>query len=156
LEQIIHIAFSPINRVLSILVIILIVYWLFTMVSGVDFDFDADVDIDIDVDSNLEGGNIDFSDVANTKLNKEDVVRDRRKKLKWWQIVFIYFNFVGLPFMFTFTCWIFIWWLCTVIVTSITYSFNNSFSYILFLAGILPSLILTKLFTTPFKGFFKN
>lgn len=148
--------------VLSILVIVLIIYWLFTMISGIDFDLDFDVDIDVDadidvdVDTSLDGGNIDFADVANTEVNKEDVVRDRQKKLKWWQITLIYFNFVDLPFMFTFTCWIFIWWLCTVISTSITHSYENSFGYILFLAGILPSLILTKIFTTPFKSFFKN
>jgi len=164
LEQIINISFSPVNIILSILVILLIAYWLFTMISGIDFDLDVDVDIDIDADADfdidtdtgIEGGNVDFHDISNAEVNKEDIVPNRRKKLKWWQIVLIYFNFVGLPFMFTFTCWIFIWWLCTVIATSITSSYNNTFGYVLFLAGILPSLILTKLFTTPFKSFFKN
>ncbi|WP_208746760.1 hypothetical protein [Aquimarina algiphila] len=144
--------------------ILLILYWLFTMISGVDFDVDVDVDIDIDMDTDLdvdtdagiEGGNLDFQDIANTEVNKEDVVGKKRKPLKWWQIVLIYFNFVGLPFMFTFTCWIFIWWLCTVITTSLTSTYNNSLGYIIFLAAILPSLLLTKIFTTPFKGFFKN
>ena len=58
--------------------------------------------------------------------------------------------------MFTFTCWIFIWWMITVVATTLTHSFESSFGYILLLAGIIPSLIVTKIFTTPFKGFFKN
>ena len=164
MNEVLNIALSPVNIPLTILVILLILYWLFTMISGLDFDLDfdvdvdvdADVDIDIDSDTSIEAGNVDFADVANAELNKEDVVKDRKKPLKWWQIVLIFFNFVGLPFMFTFTCWIFIWWICTVLSTSITGSYNNSFGYILFLAGIIPSLILTKIFTTPFKSFFKN
>ncbi len=164
MKELIDIAFSSVNMVLTILMILLILYWLFTMISGVDFDVDVDVDIDIDMDTDIdidtdagiEGGNLDFQDIANTEVNKEDVVGKKRKPLKWWQIVLIYFNFVGLPFMFTFTCWIFIWWLCTVITTSLTSTYNNSLGYIIFLAAILPSLLLTKIFTTPFKGFFKN
>jgi hypothetical protein len=134
------------------------------MISGLDFDVDFDVDIDVDVDvdvdadfdSNIEGGNIDFQDIANTEINKEDIVSKRRKPLKWWQIVLVYFNFVGLPFMFTFTCWIFIWWILTTIVTTITFSYENTFGFIIMLLGFFPALILTKIFTTPFKGFFKN
>ena len=136
------------------------------MASGIDFDLDIDVDVDIDadidvdvdadLDTGIEGGNVDFHDIANTEVNKEDIVGKRRKALKWWQILLIYFNFVGLPFMFTFTCWIFIWWICTTISTTLTNSLSNNFGYILMIAGILPSLIITKIFTTPFKSFFKN
>jgi hypothetical protein len=130
------------------------------MISGVDFDVDFDVDIDVDVDAdfdtNIEGGNIDFQDISNTEINKEDIVSKRRKPLKWWQVVLVYFNFVGLPFMFTFTCWIFIWWILTTIVTTITYSYENTFGFIIMLFGFFPALIITKIFTTPFKGFFKN
>ena len=142
--------------------ILLILYWLFTMISGIDFDLDVDVDIDvdtdvdIDTDTHIEGGNLDFEDIANTEVNKEDVVGKRREPLKWWQIVLIYFNFVGLPFMFTFTCWVFIWWLCTTIATTITGTYDQSFGFVIFLAAIIPSLIITKIFTTPFKSFFKN
>lgn len=158
------IIFSSVNLPLTILVIILLVYWIITMVSGIDFDLDVDVDIDVDVDADIdidtdtgiEGGNADFHDVSNTEVTKEDVIGKRRKPLKWWQVFLIYFNFVGLPFMFTFTCWIFIWWILTATSTVITGSYNNSFGFILMLIGFFPSLIINKLFTTPFKKFFKN
>lgn len=171
MKELIDIAFSPVNLTLTILMLLLIVYWLFNMLSGIDLDLDFDVDMDIDVDadididsdidldadSSIEGGNVDFQDIANTEVHKDDVLGKKRKqKLKWWQIILIYFNFVGLPFMFTFTCWIFIWWLTTVITTTITSSFNNSFGFIILLGAIIPSLILTKVFTTPFKKFFAS
>ena len=154
------IIFSSVNLPLTILVIILLLYWIVTMISGVDFDLDVDVDIDadfdIDTDSGIEGGNADFHDVSNAEVNKEDVLGKKRKPLKWWQIFLIYFNFVGLPFMFTFTCWIFIWWICTAFSTVLTGSINNSFGFVLMLIGFLPSLFINKVFTTPFKSFFKN
>jgi hypothetical protein len=37
-----------------------------------------------------------------------------------------------------------------------TESYNTNYGFTLFFASIVPSLVLTKLFTTPFKGFFKN
>jgi len=122
----------------------------------VDIDIDADIDIDIDADTAIEGSNIDFQDISNTEVDKEAVVGKNRTPLKWWQVVLIYFNFVELPFMFTFTFWIFIWWLCTAITTSITHSYDNYIGYVIFLILILPSLIISKIVTTPFKKFFKT
>lgn len=164
------IVFSNVNITLTILLILLVTYWLITMISGIDFDLDVDVDMDLDIDvdadvdvdidadvnSGIEGGNIDFHDVSNTEVNPEDIVGKRKKPLKWWQILLIYFNFVGLPFMFTFTCWIFIWWIMTTLSTTLTHSYNNTFGFILMLGGFFPSLLVTKVFTTPFKSFFKN
>ncbi|QQY83276.1 hypothetical protein JJL45_04615 [Tamlana sp. s12] len=160
MEELINILFSEVNLILSILLIILILYWIMTMVSGLDFDpdFDIDVDVDaeIDADSGIEGGNLDFEDISNTEVNQEDVVGKRRKPLKWWQIVLIFFNFVGLPFMFTFTFWIFIWWFITVITTALTHTYDNYLGFAIMLIAILPALIVTKILTNPFKSFFKH
>lgn len=132
------------------------------MISGIDFDLDVDVDIDVDIDTDvdldtgLEGGNMDFSDVANAEVDRSHVVNKKRSPLKWWQVILIYFNFVGLPFMFTFTFWIFIWWFCTIITTSITGSYDNTLGYLIVLAFMIPALFFNKIITTPFKSFFKN
>lgn len=164
----INLLFSDVNITLTVLFLLLVTYWLFTMFSGLDWDMDVDVDIDIDVDadvdldtdadidSHIEGGELDIHDVANIDVNKEQVVKDRRKQLKWWQVVLIHFNFVGLPFMFTLTCWIFFWWILTLTTTLITHSYNSSFGFVWFFAAILPSLYIMKLFTTPFKSFFTS
>ena len=152
------ILFSQVNITLTILMLILILYWIVTMVSGADFDVDFDVDVDVDIDAdfdtNLEGGNIDFEDISNTQIEKEHIVR--RKPLKWWQVFLVYFNFVGLPFMFAFTCWVFIWWALTAVATTITNSYDNSFGVLIMLLAFIPSLFINKIFTVPFKKIFKN
>ena len=154
------ILFSQVNITLTILMLILILYWIVTMISGadleVDFDVDIDVDIDTDFDTSIEGGNLDFEDISNTQIEKEHIVGKRRKPLKWWQVFLVYFNFVGLPFMFAFTCWIFIWWALTTVTTTITNSYDNSFGVLIMLLAFIPSLFINKIFTMPFKSFFKN
>jgi hypothetical protein len=124
------------------------------MITGIDFDLD--IDADIDIDSGIEGGNMDFQDVANAEVDREHVVNKNTRNLKWWQIFLIYFNFVGLPFMFTFTFWIFLWWIMSVLTTSITGSYDNAFGFVIVLIAFIPSLIVNKIVTTPFKNFFKN
>jgi len=166
MNELTTIFFSPVNMALTILLIILFLYWILTMLSGLDFDLDFDVevdmdidvdtDIDIDTDTALDSGNVTFDDFANAEVKQEDILPNRKKDLKWWQIILVYFNFVELPFMFTFTFWILCWWFLTVITTHLTHSYNNSFGFLLFFLAIIPSLILTKILTTPFKGFFKN
>lgn len=160
--------FSSVNMPLTILLIILFLYWILTMMSGLDFDLDFDVevdvdvdvdidtDIDIDTDTALDSGNVSFDDFANAEVKKENILPNRKRDLKWWQIVLVYFNFVELPFMFTFTFWILCWWFLTVFFTNFTHSYDNSFGFIIFFIAIIPSLILTKILTSPFKKFFKN
>lgn len=162
MTDLLNIFFSEVNLVLSILLIVLLVYWIVTMIGGIDFDLDFDIDVDaniepaVDLDAGIEGGNMDFEDISNAEVNQEDVIGKRRNPLKWWQIFLIYFNFVGLPFMFTFTCWIFFWWFITVLTTAFTYTYDNYLGFAIMLLALFPALIVTKIFTTPFKGFFKN
>lgn len=161
MNNFIDLIFSEVNIVLTVAVGILLIYWILTAVSGIDFDLDIDVDIDIDIDSDLdfeavEGGNMDFNDAASSEINKDHIKSKRRKPLKWWQVFLIYFNFVGLPFMFTFTAFFFVWWSLTTLTTYITGSANNTFGFLVMLILIIPSLIATKILTTPFKHFFKG
>jgi len=163
LDNFINLIFSEVNIVLTVAVIILLLYWILTAISGIDFDFDADIDLDVDMDVDIdtdidisEGGNMDFEDIASNEIDKDHIRSKRRKPLKWWQVFLVYFNFVGVPFMFTLTAWFFIWWSLTTLTTSLTGSANNAFGFVLMFILLLPSLFITKLFTTPFKMFFKN
>jgi len=139
MDKIIDIAFSQVNIFLTVTMLILIAYWLFTMLSGVDFDLDIDVDVDVDIDADLQTGT--FTEAVNTEIDDDLLQSPDRRRREWWQTALIYFNFVGLPFMFTLTCWIFCWW---------------SFGFVMVLATLLPSLVLTKIITSPFKDFFKG
>ncbi|GAK91420.1 hypothetical protein JCM19297_919 [Nonlabens ulvanivorans] len=164
MENFVEIIFSNVNIVLTVAIGILFVYWVLTAISGIDFnlDFDVDIDLDIDVDADFDvditdGGNMDFQDAASAEIDKNQIRNSKRRKpLKWWQVILVYFNFVGLPFMFTFTVWFFTWWSSTIIITSLTGSENNTFGFIIMFGLLIPALILTKIITTPFKFFFKN
>lgn len=158
MNQLTDILFSEVNITLTVLLILLIVYWIITMIGGLDYDLDVDieVDADIDFDAGIEGGNLDFEDISNAELNKDDVIGKKRKPLKRWQIFLIYFNFVGLPFMFTFTFWIFVWWFATTILTTLTGTYENYIGFVIMIALLFPALFINKILTTPFKGFFKQ
>lgn len=159
-DSLFTIIFSPINFALTSLLILLALYWIFSLLLGLDFDVDFDVDFDIDVDVDtsvgMDGGNVGVDDLANAEIKKENVRRKPTDDLKWWQVVLVYFNFVELPFMFTFTCWILFWWFITLGLTIITGSYDNGFGFLMFMAAIIPALFLTKIFTNPLKRFFRN
>ncbi|WP_103069889.1 hypothetical protein [Aquimarina sediminis] len=163
MKELYDIAISIVNLPLTILFGLLILYWILTTLTGLDLDFfDADIDIDIDADADADldtefdaRANLDIQDISNTEVKKEDVIR-RRGKLNFFQIFLIYFNFVGLPFMFTFSFYVLFWWAITMTGTSITHSYDNDFGFIFFFGGIIPALFLTKIFTLPFKKFFTN
>ena len=161
MDNFINLIFSEVNIVLTILLMLLVLYWILTSLSGIDFDYDMDIDVDVDLDADfdintVDSGSIDFEDISNAEVDRSQVVNKRRKPLKWWQVFLIYFNFVGLPFMFTFTAWIFFWWISTLLTTSITHSYDTNFGFLLMLILMIPALFLTKIFTTPFKSFFKH
>ena len=135
--QLLEIIFSPINIALTVLLMVIFLYWIITMLFGVDFDLDFDVDFDVDVDmdvdidtdTGIDTSSMSFDDIANAEVKKEDIIKDRRKELKWWQIILVYFNFVELPFMFTFTFWILCWWFLTVSFTYITGTYENALGF---------------------------
>ncbi|MFT4849791.1 MAG: hypothetical protein ACI83B_002339 [Sediminicola sp.] len=157
-----ELVFSSINLPLTILLIVLAAYRIITMLFGLDLDFEMDFDIDVDADfdadtdTSFDVTGLDIDEISNIEVKKDAIVNNRQKKLKWWQIILIYFNFAELPFLFTFTAWIFFWWSLTVIGTYFTGSYDNSFGLVIFLAAVIPALIINKIFTTPFKAIFKK
>jgi hypothetical protein len=157
-----ELVFSSINTPLTILLIVLAAYRIITMLFGLDLDFDMDFDMDVeadfetDLESSFDATGLDLEEVSNIELKKESIVKNRQKKLKWWQIILIYFNFAELPFLFTYTSWVFFWWSLTVIGTYITGSYDNSFGLFIFLGSIIPALFINKIFTSPFKSIFKK
>ncbi len=161
MQEFIEILSSPSNMPISILLGLLLVYWLFSIVSGLDFDSDFDVDIDIDADLDLDldadvDASASFGDSASMEIRREDIIRNRKRNLKWWQVFLVYFNFVSLPFMFALTFWVFIWWSLNIITTILLQSKFPEITHLLVLINIIPSLFIMKLLSTPFVGVFRN
>jgi len=64
-QEFLHISFSPVNTVLSVLLILAVIYWLFTILTGLDIDIGIDADFDTDVDApdghiHVTGSSSDF------------------------------------------------------------------------------------------------
>ena len=74
-----EILFSEVNLVLTVLLIILLLYWVVSMIGGIDFDVDFDVEVDldpaIDAGTAIDGGNMDFQDLSNAELIRK----------MWWE-----------------------------------------------------------------------
>ncbi len=159
MKELLDLALSVVNLPLTALFGLLILYWLLTLLTGLDLNFfDADIDIDADIDTDMDvdfdtRGNIDTPELANTEVKKDQVIR-RKGKLNLFKAFLLYFNFVGLPFMFSFTFFVLFWWALTMAGTSITHSHQSEFGFLFFFGSILPALFLTKIITTPFKRFF--
>jgi hypothetical protein len=58
LEELIEVSFNPANTILSILLILSVLYWIMTMVTGFG-DYDIDFDTDIDADLNTPDGMVE-------------------------------------------------------------------------------------------------
>jgi len=148
MNELINILLAPANVALTAFLGLLFLYWIINMVSGLEIDSDFDVDLDIDTDLDLE-----FSDFSNAEIQKDHL---NKHQLKNWQKLLVFFNFVDLPFMFTFTFWIFTWWALTVSLTFATNSTHTSFGTALCFMLMFPALLLMKWLSTPFKSFFKH
>ncbi len=142
MNELIQIAFSPVNLIYTFLLILVIFYWLSVIIGALDFgsfdldfdfDVDADVDIDMDVDTDIEAGGA--GSVAG---------------------VLHFFNFGMLPFMIIMSFAILFSWAISVLAN---YYFGNGtiiFPLILFIPNLFLSLTLTKIITTPLIPIFKN
>lgn len=107
MEELLNNAFSPVNAALSILLIILSLYWVLTILTGIDLDFfdvefdvDSDVDIDADVDSKID---VDIPDNSATEGSEGFFI----KFLK-------YFGFDELPFMFLISIIVVVMWFISI------------------------------------------
>jgi len=131
----IHIFFQSSNIIVTLLFIVILLYWLVVLFGAVDFDtfdFDFDVEVDADVDADVDSSNI-FG------LNK----------------ILHFFNLGRVPFMIFLTFLVLPWWFGTVIV-------NNWFGFTGFISGLMvviplffASLFVAKILTTPFVKIFE-
>jgi hypothetical protein len=65
MSDLLHVAFMPVNLLFTVLLLLVLVYWIMVILGALDFDFldidfdtDADIDVDADVDMDIQGGGI--------------------------------------------------------------------------------------------------
>ncbi|MFL9844153.1 hypothetical protein [Flavobacterium rhizosphaerae] len=137
MKELIEISFSPVNAFFTIMCIIMVLYWILVIISGIDPDLfsvdfdsaDVDLDADIDADTDADGQGIE----GHSGFMK----------------VLEYFNFDELPLMFIITVIFFSMWFISV---NITYylSINTVWlGFVLLIPNLIVSLFLVKLMAKP-------
>ena len=148
------------NAVMTVIMGILAVYWLFTLVLGVGLD-DLDLGIDFDIDApEVDTPDVDVDgDVGAEEVDAEHEVAPERSP--GFFIRFLQFLNVGrVPFMLVLTVLKFIMWIGTLITTSFVgvvkvASWGVSSLFILIPVAVV-SVFFTKFATNPMVRFFKE
>ncbi|MFD2564036.1 hypothetical protein [Aquimarina rubra] len=149
MKELVEIAFSPVNAFFSIMCIALILYWILTILTGLDLDFfdvefdaSTDLDLDVDMDADMDNYNPDV-DLPQKNLNAE--VQSESVGVQFLR----YFNFDELPLMFMLTILFFSIWFISI---NITHTFgwqSNWMGFVMLLPNLIVSLFITKLLTKP-------
>ena len=63
--ELLHVAFMPVNLLFTVLLLLVLLYWIMVILGALDIDFldfdfdtDTDVDIDADADMDVQGGGV--------------------------------------------------------------------------------------------------
>lgn len=125
-------AFSPVNTVLSVLLILSVIYWLFTIITGLDID----VGIDADIDS--PDGHIHVPDDTSG----------------WLQFL-KFLNLDIVPIAYFLTLSLLLTWLGSFYIEAFL-SLGLWVSVLLVIPIFLVSMLLTKLILKPLNPFFRE
>lgn len=140
--DIIHILFNPLpNGIASVLMIIIILYWIFALIGGLgmdDLDLGIDLSQDIDIDASID----------------QDIQVDTGSGGGFLQAL-QFLNLGRVPFMIVFTVFILFLWIVTL-VTSYFFDISvlGNWSAFILLPAAIASLFVTGWVTKPLAGFF--
>ncbi|MGE4512822.1 hypothetical protein SAMN05421846_10579 [Chryseobacterium taeanense] len=135
-QQFLDIAFSPVNTVLSVLLILAVLYWLFTIVTGLDIDVGFDGDLDLDMDA------------------PDGQVHVPENPSAWIQfLTFLDLDIVPVTYFMTIS--LFFTWLGSFYIEAFA-SFQVWASALLVFPVFLASILLTKLILKPLNPFFRE
>ena len=147
------------NGVMTVIMGVLAVYWLFTFLLGVGME---DLDLGIDFDVDVPDVDVPDVDVPNMEIDvdSDDISPDHDvapEKSPGFFIRFLQFMNVGrVPFMLVITTLKFIMWVGTLITTSLVSVVSWGLSSLFILIPIfIVSVFFTKFATNPMVKFFK-
>lgn len=135
-QEFLHIAFSPVNTVLSVLLILAVIYWVFTIITGLDIDVGIDADFDTDV--NAPDGHVHVPDdpsafIQFLKFLNLDIV-----PITYFLTISLFFTWLGSFYLEVFTSPTI--WAAVLLVFPM----------------FLVSILLTKLILKPLNPFFRE
>ena len=154
MKELFELAFSPINLVYTILLLVIILYWITVFIGIFSLDsFDVDVDTDIDVDVDVD---VDVDADIDADVDADADVSGNTGGGGWFLYTLAFFNIGKVPFMLFMSFLTLFIWTAGLLVNH--YIGHNSplFGALIFVPNILVGLFVTKLITTPLKAVFKD
>lgn len=135
-QEFLNVAFSPVNTVLSVLLILSALYWVFTIVTGLDIDVGIDADIDTDFDT--PDGHVHVPEDPSA----------------WVQFLkFLNLDIVPMTYFLTLT--LLFTWLGSVYLTMFL-PMPNWLGIVIIVPLLIGSILLTKIILKPLNPFFKE
>ena len=142
MNELIQIAFSPINLVYTFLLVLVVLYWLLIIIGAMDFgSFDIDFDLDADVDVDVEV-DVDADVSSGSAGNLAGVLH--------------FFNFGKLPFMVIMSFVVLSCWTMSVLANYYFGGGSTLFALALIFPNLFVGLCLTKMITTPLIPVFEK
>lgn len=161
MADILHTLFNPLpNAIMTVLVGILALYWLYVMLGGVGFgdldvgvDFDAGVDVDANIDVNVGAHDLD---AGHADADSDGDVPEAKTESVFAKFLH-YLNVGKVPFMLVLSTFKFITWICTLFTTQFItvedWGWKSVFILVPMFAIGIP---LTRYATKPMANFFKK
>jgi len=149
MKELLDWAFAPINFPLTVLLLIILLYWLTVIIGLLDFSFlhfnvDADVDLHLDAHAATE-----------IHLNK-NIHLDVKTKRSWLTTVLAFFNLGKVPFMVFLSLLVLFVWSGSILGNYYLGNHSLAFALLLFIPNLLISLFLTKILTFPLIHVFSD
>jgi len=138
LQEFLPIAFSPVNTVLSVLLALSVIYWVFTMLTGLDIDVGLDADVDVDTNIDAPDGHIHISDDPSA-----------------WAHFLKFLNLDIVPMTYFLTLVLLLTWLGSVYL-NVFISLPDWAQAVVVIPILIVSLFLAKIILKPFNPFFRE
>jgi len=151
MKELFEAAFSGVNIIPTILLLLILIYWIFVILGALDMDFldvevdSGEVDLDMDIDADVDTG-IDTDLDTDTDLGS----------VAFMNSILTFFNLGRIPFM-VWLSFLFIPMWCISILTN-HFLMNGSFllSLVFLIPNIIVSLMVSKVLTTPVAAMFSK
>lgn len=150
-------AFQPMNIVLTVLMILVTLYWITVVIGVLDFDFldfdvdadfDADIDIDVDIDADIDI-DADVDADIDTDVDAGNGPSGLAGALNW-------LNLGKVPFMILFSILIFTMWMASILINYYTGNSSVLIGLLLYIPLFFLGSLVTKFTSSPLVPLFKS
>ncbi len=143
MQELLQVAFLPVNLFYTILLLLVIFYWLSVILGAIDlssFDLDFDIDADIDLDADVD---VDADVEAGTTTG-------------WLAGTLHFFNFGKMPFMVIITFVAMSGWVLSILSNYYIGQGSALFALAMFIPILFVNLVVAKILSTPLIPVFKR